>query len=297
MCDKTVHYRSCQWERRGDQEEARDLVGYGGLEEAPGASYMPERLIFRKIRHAVGKGMEDSRQTKNGSLPTHHQSTKDTEGLQSSVIHDITANTGHANSKVREKDSEENNILKSTLLTRGLHKKMSVQNADSPAVVTHRGSKKTNSQHLFGESMADGPEKKYAKMFWDYFVHELNAVPEGFDDSVKTLGKHWESCKTLPFSQHIVHEDCEKVVIQNNLCFGKCNSLYVPNQSKPLNMCSYCQPFKFTKHHLKLNCKGSKKVVKAVMMVEECKCMENSKFHQQHDDQRMKLFNNSNNAI
>ncbi|KAG6936489.1 cerberus 1, DAN family BMP antagonist [Chelydra serpentina] len=73
--------------------------------------------------------------------------------------------------------------------------------------------------------------------------------------------------------QRIVHENCEKVVVQNNLCFGKCSSFHVPGPEDRLyTFCSHCLPTKFTMKRLELNCTGSVAVVKVVMIVEECKC-------------------------
>lgn len=74
--------------------------------------------------------------------------------------------------------------------------------------------------------------------------------------------------------QTIVHEDCEKAVVPNNLCFGKCGSIHFPGtETYPSNFCPHCSPAKFTTVHLRLNCTSPTPVVKMVMQVEECHCM------------------------
>ncbi|MBN3275742.1 CER1 protein, partial [Polyodon spathula] len=71
----------------------------------------------------------------------------------------------------------------------------------------------------------------------------------------------------------VVHENCEKVVLKNNLCFGRCSSIHVPgNEDHMYTVCSYCVPTKFTTKTVELNCKGSVSVTKLVMLVEECQC-------------------------
>lgn len=73
--------------------------------------------------------------------------------------------------------------------------------------------------------------------------------------------------------QGIAHESCEKVMVQNNLCFGKCSSFHVPGPEDRLyTFCSQCMPTKFSMKRLYLNCTNSVPVVKEVMIVEECKC-------------------------
>lgn len=78
-----------------------------------------------------------------------------------------------------------------------------------------------------------------------------------------------------PFAfQTIAHEDCQKVTVQNNLCFGKCGSIHFPGEgAHPHNFCSHCSPTKFTTTHLRLNCTSPTPVVKMVIQVEECQCM------------------------
>ncbi|XP_067409536.1 cerberus [Emydura macquarii macquarii] len=126
--------------------------------------------------------------------------------------------------------------------------------------------------HSSNKAEAEPPYRKDAKKFWDHFMFKKNSASEGVVLPIKINEMYQETCRTLPFSQSIVHENCEKVVVQNNLCFGKCNSFHGPGPEDRLYaFCSHCLPSKFTMKHLELNCTRSV-VVKAVMVVEECKC-------------------------
>lgn len=73
--------------------------------------------------------------------------------------------------------------------------------------------------------------------------------------------------------QGVTHNNCEKMTVQNNLCFGKCSSFHVPGSEDHLyTFCSRCLPSKFSMKRLDLNCTDSVTVVKEIMIVEECKC-------------------------
>ncbi|NXG79050.1 CER1 protein, partial [Baryphthengus martii] len=120
---------------------------------------------------------------------------------------------------------------------------------------------------------AEPPYRKDAKKFWDHFMLKKNSASEGIVLPIKTNEMHQENCRTLPFSQSVTHESCEKAMVQNNLCFGKCSSFHVRGPEDRLyTFCSHCLPSKFSMKRLALNCTGSVPVVKEVMIVEECKC-------------------------
>ncbi|XP_019410831.1 PREDICTED: cerberus [Crocodylus porosus] len=127
--------------------------------------------------------------------------------------------------------------------------------------------------HSSREREAESSYRKDAKKFWDHFTLQKNSASEEVVLPIKTDEMHQETCWTLPFSQGIVHENCEKVVVQNNLCFGKCNSFHVPGPEDRLyTFCSHCLPAKFNLKRLELNCTKSIPIVKVVVIVEECKC-------------------------
>ncbi|XP_006117890.2 cerberus [Pelodiscus sinensis] len=127
--------------------------------------------------------------------------------------------------------------------------------------------------HSSNRTEAESPYRKDARKFWDYFMFKKNSASEEVVLPIKTNEMYQETCRTLPFSQSIVHENCEKVVVENNLCFGKCSSFHVPGPEDRLyTFCSHCLPIKFTMKSLELNCTMSVAVVKVVMIIEECKC-------------------------
>ncbi|XP_054843627.1 cerberus [Eublepharis macularius] len=129
------------------------------------------------------------------------------------------------------------------------------------------------SSHPHRKREAESPFRKDAKKFWDLFMLKTKSRSEEVVLPIKTNEMYEETCSTLPFSQSIVYENCETVVVQNNLCFGKCSSFHVPGPEDRLyTFCSHCLPTKFSMRHLEINCTGTAPLFKVVMIVEECKC-------------------------
>ncbi|MBN3310261.1 CER1 protein, partial [Amia calva] len=116
------------------------------------------------------------------------------------------------------------------------------------------------------------PALRNAKKFWDHFVFRRRSDSQSILPITNNQVQQ-DTCRTLPFLQSVVHENCEKVVLKNNLCFGKCSSVNVPGNEDGLHtFCSYCFPAKFTRKMVQLKCQDSLQVTKVVMMVEECQC-------------------------
>ncbi|NXK94744.1 CER1 protein, partial [Formicarius rufipectus] len=127
--------------------------------------------------------------------------------------------------------------------------------------------------HYSSKTESESPYRKDAKKFWDHFMLKKNSASEEVVLPIKTNEMYQENCRTLPFAQGVTHNNCEKVTVQNNLCFGKCSSFHVPGPEDRLyTFCSHCLPSKFSMERLHLNCTGSVPVVKEIMIVEECKC-------------------------
>ncbi|NP_034017.1 cerberus precursor [Mus musculus] len=125
-----------------------------------------------------------------------------------------------------------------------------------------------------GRKVERSPLQEEAKRFWHRFMFRKGPAFQGVILPIKSHEVHWETCRTVPFNQTIAHEDCQKVVVQNNLCFGKCSSIRFPGEGADAHsFCSHCSPTKFTTVHLMLNCTSPTPVVKMVMQVEECQCM------------------------
>ncbi|KAM4877802.1 cerberus [Thomomys bottae] len=128
-------------------------------------------------------------------------------------------------------------------------------------------------QPMEGMKADKSPLREEAKKFWRHFMLRKGPASQGVILPIKSHEVHRETCRTVPFSQTVSHEDCEKVVVQNNLCFGKCGTAQFPGPAPyPPTFCSHCSPSKFTMMHLQLNCTGLTPVVKVVMQVEECQC-------------------------
>nr|XP_056704896.1 cerberus [Euleptes europaea]XP_056722646.1 cerberus-like [Euleptes europaea] len=137
----------------------------------------------------------------------------------------------------------------------------------------HSEDAKKTSSHPHCKREAESPFRKDAKRFWDLFMLKTKSRSEEVVLPIKTNEMYEETCSTLPFSQSIVYENCETVVVQNNLCFGKCSSFHVPGPEDRLyTFCSHCLPTKFSMRHLEMNCTRVAPLFKVIMIVEECKC-------------------------
>ncbi|KAJ6669492.1 hypothetical protein lerEdw1_000040 [Lerista edwardsae] len=142
-----------------------------------------------------------------------------------------------------------------------------------PSPFLHSEGRRGSPSHPHNKREAEPPVRKDAKRFWDLFMLKTKSRSEEVVLPIKTNEMYQEVCSTLPFSQNIVHEDCENMVVQNNLCFGKCSSFHVPGlEDRLYTFCSHCLPTKFSLKRLEMNCTRPAPVIKVVMMVEECKC-------------------------
>eukprot|EP00062_Callorhinchus_milii_P007651 gi/632949600/ref/XP_007890246.1/ PREDICTED: cerberus [Callorhinchus milii] len=152
----------------------------------------------------------------------------------------------------------------------------------SPAKESARGSlgdikrkeSPTASDDAFGvQSRSTPPDPKFAKKFWNHFLVRRGSALQDLILPMKADEMQQETCGTVPFSQSITHKDCEQVVLQNNLCFGKCSSFHVPGaEDRFYTFCSHCLPTQFHLINIQLKCKGGGVVGKVLMMVEKCKC-------------------------
>ncbi|XP_066474267.1 cerberus [Tiliqua scincoides] len=137
----------------------------------------------------------------------------------------------------------------------------------------HSEDRKSSPSHPHRKREAELPFRRDAKRFWDLFMLKTKSRSEEVILPIKTNEMYEEICSTLPFSQNIVHENCEDMVVQNNLCFGKCSSFHVPGlEDRLYTFCSHCLPTKFSLKRLEMNCTNPVPVIKVVMIVEECKC-------------------------
>ncbi|KFO15384.1 Cerberus [Balearica regulorum gibbericeps] len=166
---------------------------------------------------------------------------------------------------------EEKKMSRFILPNAQLHADKDLRTWAAPREISHV--ENFSPSHYSSKRQSEPSYRKDAKKFWDHFMLKKNSASEEVVLPIKTNEMHQENCRTLPFSQGVTHESCEKVMVQNNLCFGKCSSFHVPGPEDHLyTFCSHCLPSKFSMKRLNLNCTSSVPVVKEVMIVEECKC-------------------------
>ena len=135
------------------------------------------------------------------------------------------------------------------------------------------------------EASEDIPELKAS---FDRSEHEKNSVvkyqakpvtlhqdlPLKGGSSVMSLGRlnlKTDWCNPHPFNETVRHHGCTTVKVTNNMCYGQCNSFYIP---KRFFSCSYCAPSRMESLNVRLECPGQNPdfVIKKVKIVSECAC-------------------------
>lgn len=82
-------------------------------------------------------------------------------------------------------------------------------------------------------------------------------------------------CKIQTFAQKIEVEGCHPKTIVNNMCYGQCNSFYIPNHDlPPFRTCGNCEALKTQKLRITLVCPGRLDGLHAVYVdkVLSCRC-------------------------
>ncbi|GFV73073.1 gremlin-2 [Trichonephila clavipes] len=94
-------------------------------------------------------------------------------------------------------------------------------------------------------------------------------------DEVK---KDW--CRTIPFNQTVTASRCKAKVIKNNLCYGQCNSFFIPQSERTSNKvafqsCANCKPQRLRWVNVTLSCPGQSppKMQMTILKVESCRCI------------------------
>lgn len=94
-------------------------------------------------------------------------------------------------------------------------------------------------------------------------------------DEVK---KDW--CRTIPFNQSVTASRCKTKVIKNNLCYGQCNSFFIPQSERTSNKvafqsCANCKPQRLRWVNVTLSCPGQNppKMQMTILKVESCRCI------------------------
>lgn len=89
--------------------------------------------------------------------------------------------------------------------------------------------------------------------------------------SLGRLSLKTDWCIAHPFNETVRHHGCTTVEVTNNMCYGQCNSFYIPRR---FFSCSYCAPSKMESKNVRLECPGQNPafVIKKVHIVLECAC-------------------------
>ena len=104
-------------------------------------------------------------------------------------------------------------------------------------------------------------------------THNQN-LPLKDGSNIMSLGRlnlKTDWCNAHPFKETVRHHGCTTVEVTNNMCYGQCNSFYIP---KRFFSCSYCGPSKTESKTVRLECPGQNPafVLKKVKIVLECAC-------------------------
>lgn len=96
--------------------------------------------------------------------------------------------------------------------------------------------------------------------------------------SASEVKKDW--CKTIPLRQKISEPNCRSKTVENNFCYGQCNSFFIPHTDRTDNKvafqsCAFCKPLRQHWGNVTLNCPGRNppKVEKTVLFVDACRCI------------------------
>ena len=85
----------------------------------------------------------------------------------------------------------------------------------------------------------------------------------------KNIKNSW--CHRHPFQQRIHHHGCNATYVNNYMCYGQCNSFFIPNN---FVSCSQCVPSTRKILNVELKCPGQTPdvLVKRVAITESCDC-------------------------
>ncbi|XP_029987750.1 DAN domain family member 5 [Sphaeramia orbicularis] len=122
-------------------------------------------------------------------------------------------------------------------------------------------------------------KKRQGLQMWQRAIDKGDKMAVSLPVSLKDTK---QTCTAVPFTQRVTADGCETVTVYNNLCFGQCNSLFIPSEGEFARSgtgmgphrrtpCSRCAPSKTHTVTVPLRC-GAEVRQKRVMVVEECKC-------------------------
>ncbi|XP_026060701.1 cerberus-like [Carassius auratus] len=142
-----------------------------------------------------------------------------------------------------------------------------------PSVLSHN----KPAAHLLpvsaSSTSADARRKQGMEM-WQKVMHKSERSKEAVALRIDPKDMSKQSCATVPFTQRITEDGCEKVTVHNNLCYGQCSSMFVPSSGESRGQqrsCTRCSPSKSRSVLVPLRC-GTEVRERRVVIVEECKC-------------------------
>ena len=117
----------------------------------------------------------------------------------------------------------------------------------------------------------------YLSVFMVVYLVNPSVVQKISEAMLIQTAAEWEDvfCKMQEFNQTIKGEGCKTVYVLNNLCYGQCNSIFMPYKKQELFTCYQCTAVK--KRHLNVtqqcieNHKIKLKLIR-VNIVEKCEC-------------------------
>uniref|UniRef100_A0A8C6TEX3 DAN domain family, member 5 n=1 Tax=Neogobius melanostomus TaxID=47308 RepID=A0A8C6TEX3_9GOBI len=132
-----------------------------------------------------------------------------------------------------------------------------------------------NHLHPKVSSSAD-TRKRQGQQMWQRVIEKGDKMNVMLPNALKDTK---QTCTAVPFTQKVTSEGCETLTVYNKLCFGQCNSLFVPElefsggtSHHRRTPCSRCAPSKARTVSVPLRCGARGVREKRVMVVEECKC-------------------------
>lgn len=101
-------------------------------------------------------------------------------------------------------------------------------------------------------------------------------IEEVFIMNNSQLKRGW--CKTKPFRQVIKIDGCLPAEIQNNFCYGQCNSMFIPHHSlkePAFESCASCIPVRKHRRSVILMCPNSDRKIRKYRYtyVKRCRCV------------------------
>ncbi|XP_053471569.1 DAN domain family member 5 [Ictalurus furcatus] len=161
-----------------------------------------------------------------------------------------------------------------------------------PGPSVHAHAPAASLPHLSASYTGADARKRQGLEMWQRVMQKSEPSKEVLSLPFNSRDAGTQSCAALPFTQRITEEGCEPITVQNKLCFGQCNSMFVPpNGGSGMHRggppCSRCGPSRARTVHVPMHC-GSQVREKRVMLVEECKC-ETGREEEKSDNMPMHL--------